>query len=133
MSYLLPGEMEENKIKTEDLRKAIFEYLADECCGYAKAKPRSEMLKYLQEKGVAISDRAMRHFLHEMIDDNYLIGSCENGYFLIDTPNDLGKAMEYLEAKAESIAIRKNELKRNYESHFQILADKQLTMIRELA
>jgi hypothetical protein len=113
-----------------NLKKQIFEYLVENCCGYNQAKPRSLMLTYLQNKGVNISDRGMRSLIHEMIDDNYLVGCGEGGYYLIDSPADLGKAIAYLEAKAQSISIRKNELTRNFHSHFQDIADKQLDLLR---
>jgi hypothetical protein len=114
-----------------NIQKCIFEFLAENCCGYNQAKPRQQILEYLTIKGYQVSDREMRRLVDKMVDGNYLIGTGESGYYLIDTPSDLAKAMHSLEMKAASIAIRKNELQRNFNSHFQELADKQLELIRE--
>ena len=116
-----------------DTRKQIFEWMVENACGYDQAKPRSLILAYVQEKQPSITDRELRRIVHEMIDENYLIGTGESGYYIIEKPSDLLKAMEYLEAKARSISIRKNELARNFETHFSELADKQLTLLRELS
>lgn len=116
-----------------EVKRVVFEWMIENACGYERSKPRIELLNYLHSKNWDIADRELRKIVHQMIDADYLIGSGEGGYYIIEKPSDLAKAMEYLEAKARSISIRKNELQRNFNTHFQDLATKQLTLLRELS
>jgi len=75
---------------------------------------RSILLSYLRLYFPELSDRAMRKEIEEMIHKGYLISSSESGYSLIDNKAKLDKAVAYLDAKAEAIAIRKNSLIRNW-------------------
>lgn len=64
-----------------------------------------------------LPDRKIRSLVESLIvDDGYGIASSERGYSLITTLEELNEAMDYLEAKSKSIAIRKNCLSRNYNS-----------------
>lgn len=76
---------------------------------------RSDLLHSLISKGFVLSDRVMRMAIEEMITkDHYSIGSCEKGYYLILTEDDLNEAMHQLRAKAEALSIRANCLLRNH-------------------
>ena len=81
---------------------------------------RPELLSNIFVKFSQVTDRTMRKSIEEMITvDGYLIASSEKGYHLIQTEKDLTAAMEYLDSKASSIAIRKNCLLRNYRNKFK--------------
>lgn len=76
---------------------------------------RKELLLSLQLNGYVLNDRQMRAEIESLIvDDHYCIQSSEQGYSLITCLEDLEKAVNYLDKKAEAIAIRKNSLIRNY-------------------
>jgi hypothetical protein len=78
---------------------------------------RKQLLQELQLSGFKVSDRQMRKELETMITkDGYSIQSSEKGYSLIITDAQLTKAIDYLNSKAEAIAIRKNCLIRNFNS-----------------
>lgn len=67
-----------------------------------------------------LTDRKLRKTVEEMIvKDGFLIRSSELGYSIIKTEQDLTDAMEYLSNKAESIAIRKNVLLKNWRSKYK--------------
>lgn len=69
----------------------------------------------LISRGYMVSDRKMRSCIESMIIDDHLsILSSEKGYALIRDNKDLEDAMEYLDKKSSSIAIRKNCLLRNF-------------------
>lgn len=75
-----------------------------------------------------LSDRSMRAEVEKMVTIHKIpIGTCEDGYFLIRSREDLTRAQEYLNKKAASIAIRKNCLEMNYLQY--AAGDKQLTLI----
>ena len=62
-----------------------------------------------------ITDRELRRAVEEMItQDGELIASSEKGYAIIETEDDLKTAMDYLNAKAAAIAVRKNCLLKNW-------------------
>ena len=67
-----------------------------------------------------LTDRKLRKTVEEMITkDGFLIASSERGYAIIKTEEELTEAMEYLASKAESIAIRKNFLLKNWRAKFK--------------
>lgn len=72
---------------------------------------RSQLLSALP---FYISDRKMRNYVAELITDGECIQSSNDGYSLIQTREQLDKAMEYLNLKAKAISIRKNSLLKNY-------------------
>jgi hypothetical protein len=80
------------------------------------AVKRRVLLSYLRLHFPDISDRAMRKEIEEMIRNGHLISSSESGYSIIDSKEKLDKAVSYLDAKAEAIAIRKNTLIKNWNS-----------------
>lgn len=115
-----------------EIKKSIFEWLCNNCAGSLQAKPRYELHNYLSGKGFVVSDREMRSLIEEMRREHFLIGSSEQGYYLIDTVADLVKARDYLKKKAESIAIAQNTLQTAWNMRFEDLAAKQLELIREV-
>ena len=81
---------------------------------------RKDLLFHLRELGFQTTDREMRATIEEMIiKDEINIESGNMGYRLIKTEQELERAMKYLDAKAEAIAIRKNCLKRNWTKSVQ--------------
>lgn len=77
---------------------------------------RKVMLHHLREQGHDVTDRQMRAVIEDMVMvDGYLIESSSHGYSMIQTEDELNRAVDYLNQKAEAIAIRKNSLKRNWE------------------
>ncbi|MEK6879596.1 MAG: hypothetical protein AABY22_08315 [Nanoarchaeota archaeon] len=92
---------------------------------YLKSNPkpvkRRELLVHIRViMGAHITDRLMRKTIEQMIlVDGYTIQSSEKGYSLITTEQQLFESMKYLESKAESIAIRKNCLLRNFRNKFK--------------
>lgn len=72
---------------------------------------RKEILRQCQEQGFDTTERAVRKAIEELIEVSHiLIQSSEKGYSLIENEKDFADAVEYLEAKAKSIAVRKNTL-----------------------
>ena len=72
-----------------------------------KAKLQNDLSPY-------VSERRIRGFIAELIQDGQCIQSSNEGYTLIQTREQLLTAMEYLNSKAKAIAIRKNTLFHNY-------------------
>lgn len=76
---------------------------------------RSVLLSHLLTLGYEITDRKLRSTVEEMIKESgYCIESSESGYALIMSQEQLERAMAYLSSKAESIAVRKNYLLKNF-------------------
>lgn len=92
---------------------------------YLKSNPtpvkRRDLLVHIRiVMGAHITDRLMRKTIEQMIlADGYTIQSSEKGYSLITTEQQLFESMKYLESKAESIAIRKNCLLKNFRDKFK--------------
>lgn len=81
---------------------------------------RADLLFHLRGLGFQVTDRELRSTIEEMIvKDQVNIESSHLGYGLIKTEVDLNRAMEYLNLKAKSIAIRKNCLLRNWTNKVQ--------------
>lgn len=77
---------------------------------------RADLLRHLHALGYNdLNDRGLRQTIEEMIMEGNLIESSNNGYSLIANQDQLDRAVGYLNAKAEAIAIRKNMLKHNWE------------------
>jgi hypothetical protein len=76
---------------------------------------RAELLIMLSHAGERISDRQLRKAVEELVmDDGCCIASTENGYHLIKSEHELRSAVDYLRRKAQPIAIRANQLIKNY-------------------
>ena len=76
---------------------------------------RKQLLHELLMYGYNVSDRVIRKQIETMITkDGYSIQSSEKGYSLIITDKQFTQSIEYLNSKAEAIAIRKNCLIRNF-------------------
>ena len=84
-----------------------------------------------------ISDRLLRKMVEELIvHDQEPIASSDAGYYYIATRQELTEAKEYLDEKAEAIAVRKNVLDRNYAlknpAPLDLFpADKQFVLVEE--
>jgi len=77
---------------------------------------REDLLSRLHSVGIMISDRKMRDIVARMVIDGHKpIGTNDDGYFYIHNEEDLREAKKELEAKAQSIAVRKNCLERNFQ------------------
>ncbi|OGH87085.1 MAG: hypothetical protein A2206_01390 [Candidatus Magasanikbacteria bacterium RIFOXYA1_FULL_40_8] len=97
-------------MQKQDARLDFYHLLCWACSGHHKAKPRHVLLAMLNDRGYSFNDREFRDLFAQMAND-YLLGSCDKGYFVISTDDDLRVACESLDKKAEAIAIRKNALK----------------------
>ena len=53
-----------------------------------------------------------------ILEDGMPIGACENGYFHIETQQELADYMAYLDQKIEQITTRKAKVVSNYESKY---------------
>lgn len=81
----------------------------------SKYTKRHELRLSLQSKGYCVSDRLLRLHIETLItQQHYSIGSCEKGYWLILTKEDLEEAKHQLKSKAEALSIRANCLERNF-------------------
>lgn len=91
---------------------------------------RKELLQFLHGIEHNITDRRMRKIIEEMITkDGHLIASSEMGYKIITTKDELNRVIDYLNEKAEAIAIRKNTLISNFIEKFsKNERKKQLTL-----
>lgn len=80
-----------------------------------KFTKRANLREQLTNHGFYLKDRQLRKKIETMItEDHYSIGSCELGYWLILTPEDLDEARRQLQAKAHALSIRANCLQRNF-------------------
>ena len=68
---------------------------------------------------VFIADRTLRQAISDLIADGEPIASSEKGYSIIQSVDQLRKAVNYLKAKSRSIAIRGNTLIGNYDRCYQ--------------
>lgn len=76
---------------------------------------RENLLTRLHDAGFSLSDRKMREMVARMVVDGHqTIGTNDRGYFYIHNEQDLREAQKELDEKAQSIAVRKNCLIRNY-------------------
>lgn len=77
---------------------------------------REDLLSRLHDAGITVSDRKMRDIVARMVIDGHEpIGTNDDGYFFIHDERDLKEAKRELEAKAQSISVRKNCLERNFQ------------------
>lgn len=95
---------------TEPLEDTIIELLH-----LTKYTKRAYLRLSLQSRGFYITDRVLRKHIELLINElHYSIGSCEKGYWLILTLEDLEQAKHQLKSKAEALSIRANCLERNF-------------------
>lgn len=97
--------------QNEGLQDAIIELLH-----LQKFTKRANLREQLTARGYRIPDRQLRKTIEELITvEHYSIGSCERGYWLILTPEDLEEARRQLKGRAEALTIRANCLQRNFQ------------------
>lgn len=81
---------------------------------------RAILLHNVRIKYPDLTDRKMRALIEEMVVmDKEPIASSEKGYFIIETPDQLKTAMDYLRKKAKPIQIRANCLMTAYNKRYQ--------------
>lgn len=77
---------------------------------------RADLLQYLSNQNITISDRALRALVESMVmDGGECIASTDHGYSMIENEQQLHDAVEYLRKKARPIAVRANQLINNYQ------------------
>jgi hypothetical protein len=107
------------------LRFVIIQYLATQ----NRHVKRIELLRHLWSLNFDVSDRLMRKEIEEAVRGGELIESSEKGYKMINTEEDLSRAVDYLDRKASSIAIRKNTLIQSWNNKQLKQTDNQLLLL----
>lgn len=80
-----------------------------------KYTKRQDLRLQLIANGFVLADRVLRLHIERLITrEKYAIGSCERGYYLIISKDDLEEALHQLKSKAEALSIRANCLIRNH-------------------
>src|SRR3989339_458106 len=105
-------------IRNYDLMLSPEQKIIEILKSYSSHSPlrREDLLIKLRDAGITLSDRKMRDIVARMVIDGHEpIGSNDEGYFYIHSEEDLREAKKELEAKAASIAVRRNCLERNFQ------------------
>jgi len=72
---------------------------------------------------IKITDRELRKIVERLVMSGYPIGTCEKGYYWIESYADLQEAVKSLRKKALSILMRAKRLERSWHDFYQLKLD----------
>lgn len=96
---------------------AILEYLNTNALGYDNRKSSTQIREELNLESGGVTNEHVRDLIRDMIlNHNTCIGSLmwQNGYWIIQTEDELNNVCESLENRADSIRSRATALRNNW-------------------
>lgn len=111
MSFVAATKAEILRRAEDDKFRAVLQLLLDEAVGHQRALPGELIASVLLDKGVKVTKNEIQNRLireSRAKDANYFIGSCSDGFFIIDTAADVLVMQEFYEHR---IAAEQRHLK----------------------
>lgn len=96
---------------------AILRYLRENALGYENRKTSKQIREDLGLESGGVTNEHVRDLIRDLIfSHNVCIGSLmwENGYWIIQTEEELNRVCESLESRANAITDRANALRDNW-------------------
>lgn len=100
-----------------DEQSAIISYLKENALGYENRKTSTQIREELNLESGGVTNEHVRELIRDLIlHHNACIGSLMwgNGYWIIQTEDELNRVCESLENRAESIKNRATVLRNNW-------------------
>lgn len=98
-------------------QRAIFQYLNTHACGCNNRKSSTQIREELNIASVGVTNEHIRDLIRDLIlNHNACIGSLmwKNGYWIIQTEEELNSVCESLENRADSIRNRAMALRNSW-------------------
>jgi len=113
MSFLNAVNREIANRPPNDSIRITLEYLLKYGIGRQNAVPLGNIVSFLNSQGISISETGFQQtILAESRDNDYFIGSCSRGYFLIDTIDDAITMRDFYQSRIDAEQQNLDNLRR---------------------